>query len=53
MLALTASLVNDSLQRGRLPFLHVSPANLRAKQLYERTGWRLRRDIPFWKLARA
>ena len=50
---LTASLVNDSLQRGRLPFLHVNPANLRAKQLYERSGWRLRREIPFWKLVRA
>ena len=53
MLALTAWLVNDTLRSGRLLFLHVSPANLRAKQLYERTGWRLRRDIPFWKLARA
>jgi len=50
---LTAFLVNDTLAQGRLPFLHVSHANTRAKQLYERSGWRLRRDIPFWRLARA
>lgn len=50
---LTAFLVNDTLAQGRLPFLHVSHANARAKDLYERSGWRLRRDIPFWRLARA
>jgi ribosomal protein S18 acetylase RimI-like enzyme len=50
---LTAFLVNDTLAQGRLPFLHVSHANIRAKELYERTGWRPRRDIPFWRLARA
>ena len=50
---LTAFLVNDTLRGGRLPFLHVSHANTRAKQLYERQGWRMRRDIPFWRLARA
>ncbi|WP_246064635.1 GNAT family N-acetyltransferase [Pseudoluteimonas lycopersici] len=50
---LTAFLVNDTLRGGRLPFLHVSHANTRAKQLYERSGWRMRRDIPFWRLARA
>jgi len=49
---LTAFLVNDTLRAGRLPFLHVSHANTRAKRLYERQGWRLRRDIPFWRLAR-
>ena len=50
---LTAFLVNDTLAQGRLPFLHVSHANTRAKQLYERSGWRMRRDIPFWKLVRS
>lgn len=49
---LTAFLVNDTLAQGRLPFLHVSHANTRAKQLYERSGWRMRRDIPFWRLVR-
>jgi ribosomal protein S18 acetylase RimI-like enzyme len=50
---LTAFLANDTLRSGRLPFLHVSHANTRAKGLYERQGWRMRRDIPFWRLARA
>ena len=50
---LTAFLVNDTLAQGRLPFLHVSHANTRAKELYERSGWRMRRDIPFWRLVRA
>ena len=50
---LTALLTNDTLARGHLPFLHVSQKNLRAKQLYERMGYRLRRTIPFWSLRRA
>jgi ribosomal protein S18 acetylase RimI-like enzyme len=49
---LTALLTNDTLARGQLPFLHVSQKNLRAKQLYERMGYRLRRTIPFWSLQR-
>ena len=50
---LTAFLSNDSLARGRTPFLHVSYENPHAKSLYERMGYRLRRDIPFWALRRA
>ena len=49
---LTALLTNDTLAQGRLPFLHVSHANTRAKQLYERIGYRLRRNIGFWSLKR-
>lgn len=49
---LTAMLTNDVLARGVAPFLHVSHENPRAKQLYERIGYRLRRDIPFWSLQR-
>ena len=49
---LTAMLTNDTLRQGRLPFLHVSYENSRAKQLYEQIGFRLRRDIPFWSLRR-
>ena len=49
---LTAMLTNDTLERGRTPFLHVSHDNTRAKQLYEQLGYRHRRDIPFWSLAR-
>ncbi len=49
---LTAMLTNDTLQQGRLPFLHVSYENPKAKQLYDNIGFRLRRDIPFWSLQR-
>ena len=49
---LTAMLSNDTLQRGRTPFLHVSHENGRAKQLYQQLGYRHRRDIPFWSLQR-
>jgi len=45
-------LSNDNHARGRIPFLHVSHENPRAVELYERNGYRLRRDIPFWSLAR-
>ncbi len=50
---LTAFLTNDTLQRGRTPYLHVSHENSRAKTLYEQMGYRHRRDIPFWALRRA
>jgi ribosomal protein S18 acetylase RimI-like enzyme len=46
-------LSNDNLERGRTPFLHVSQQNQRALQLYERNGYRLRREIAFWSLHRA
>lgn len=47
---ITAMLTNDILAQGRTPYLHVSHENPRAKSLYERMGYRLRRDIPFWSL---
>lgn len=50
---LTALLANDTLQQGRMPFLHVSYENPRAQRLYEKIGFRLRRDIPFWSLKRS
>ncbi|NUS38615.1 MAG: GNAT family N-acetyltransferase [Lysobacter sp.] len=50
---LTALLTNDTLAQGRLPFLHVSYANTRARALYEVLGYRLRRNIGFWALQRA
>lgn len=50
---LTAFLSNDTLARGRTPFLHVSHENTRALQLYARMGYALRRDIGFWALRRA
>jgi predicted GNAT family acetyltransferase len=50
---LTAFLTNDTLARGRTPFLHVSHENVRALRLYENMGYALRRDIGFWALRRA
>ncbi len=50
---LTATLGNDILSAGRVPYLHVSYENPRAMSLYLRMGYRLRRDIPFWSLTRA
>lgn len=50
---LLAWLTNDLLRQGRLPFLHVSHENLRAKRMYETIGYRTRRDIGFWSLRRA
>src|SRR5574337_1679430 len=49
---LLALLSNDNLEHGRLPFLHVSRQNTRAKSLYERMGYVHRRDIGFWSLRR-
>jgi predicted GNAT family acetyltransferase len=49
---LTAMLSNDNLVRGRTPFLHVSHDNVRAMRMYERIGYRRRRDIGFWSLRR-
>lgn len=49
---LTAWLANDVLAAGRTPYLHVSPANARAKGLYEDMGFRLRSHVPFWSLRR-
>lgn len=50
---LTAWLVNDVLQHGRLPFLHVSHANTRARRLYAGIGFDTRRDLGLWSLSRA
>ncbi len=50
---LTAYLTNRTLQEGKRPFLHVAYANDRARGLYERMGYRLRRDIGFFALRRA
>jgi GNAT superfamily N-acetyltransferase len=49
---LTAFLTNETLRAGKQPFLHVAYSNARAKALYERMGYTLRRDIPFMALRR-
>lgn len=48
-----AFLAADILAAGMTPFLHVSPDNRRARELYERTGWRVRAEIPFAALRMA
>lgn len=49
---LLAVLTNACHDSGRLPFLHVSHQNLRAKSLYERMGYVHRADIDLWSLRR-
>ena len=49
---LMAHLVADLARSGAMAFLHVSPGNVRARRLYERTGWRVRREIAFCALHR-
>jgi len=49
---LTAILANDNLERGCVPFLHVSYENPRALELYAKLGFRHRADIGFWSLRR-
>ena len=49
---LLAWLGNDILAAGRVPFLHVSNENARARALYARNGYRTRVDIDFWSLRR-
>jgi GNAT superfamily N-acetyltransferase len=50
---LLAFLSNDLLSRGHQPFLHVSPSNARAVELYRRNGYRVRAEPEFWAIQRA
>jgi ribosomal protein S18 acetylase RimI-like enzyme len=49
---LVANINNAALADGRLPFLHVSHENARAKALYERLGYRHRIDIALLSVRR-
>ena len=49
---LVALLNNDVLDRGDVPFLHVSHRNARAKALYEHLGFRWRADISLTSVKR-
>ena len=49
---LTTFLTNRTFARGDVPFLHVSPDNRRAVELYQHLGYRLRRTLPFAVLQR-
>ena len=50
---LLASLTLELLAQGQEPFLHVSPQNRRAVDLYEQNGYRVRTEITFHALQRA
>lgn len=41
---------NAIFDRGEVPFLHVSPQNTRAVELYARNGYRKTRDLPFFSV---
>ena len=49
---LIALLTNDILGDGEVPFLHFSHANIRAKALYEKLGYRQRADIALLAVAK-
>ncbi|MEO1586530.1 MAG: GNAT family N-acetyltransferase [Bacteroidota bacterium] len=38
---------------GKIPFLHVAASNIPAIRLYEKLGFRVRREISFWQLKQA
>lgn len=49
---LVTELTNASFNAGKIPFLHVSNRNTRAKALYLRLGYTLRININLWSLKR-
>lgn len=50
---LITALCNNNLDKGIIPFLHVSDTNERAVKLYEFMGFSTRRLISFWKLQKS
>jgi predicted GNAT family acetyltransferase len=49
---LIAAVSNAALRRGSIPFLHAGRQNARALALYERLGFRERRDVGLWSVKR-
>ena len=49
---LSSVLVNYILDQGDVPYLHVSPLNTAAVALYEKLGFKKRRDVPGWVMMR-
>lgn len=45
--ALSRRVALDILERGETPFLHVAAGNEAARRVYERLGFRIRRDLEF------
>ena len=49
---LVARTVNNILQQKRIACLHVTESNIGAIKLYDQLGFKLRRKISFWQVAR-
>lgn len=47
---LIAHAVNQIFDSGKMPFLHVASSNTGAIRLYEKLGFKTRRNISFWNL---
>lgn len=44
------SLITTIIQEKKVPFLHVSPQNTKALRLYEKLGFKYRRDLTLYAL---
>jgi ribosomal protein S18 acetylase RimI-like enzyme len=49
---LVAHTVNEIFNQNKIAYLHVAETNVAAIKLYEKLGFKLRRKISFWKIAR-
>lgn len=49
---LTSHVVNNILDEGKIPFLHVVESNLGAIKLYEKLGFITRRKMSFWNISK-
>ena len=49
---LIAHTVNNIIEQGKIPYLHVAETNIGAIKLYEKLGFQTRRKISFWNLIR-
>ena len=49
---LVAEIANAARTRGFVPFLHVYRENVRAVSVYERLGFVVRKELPFWNVTR-
>ena len=47
---LTTKIVNDIFTENKIPFLHVLQTNAAAIALYEKLGFKIRREISFWQI---
>jgi GNAT superfamily N-acetyltransferase len=50
---LVAQTVNKNFDQNIIPYLHVAESNISAINLYERSGFIIRRKISFWKMKKS